>query len=106
MWKVHLRYLDNPTRLPGEEGNPLPSPDVSSNRLRGGLYTTLQVTSKDPFRYHPELRILSYSRGLIYDETKINTNPPVLWIQKDLYNTQILATFRISDLKPDPQVQR
>jgi hypothetical protein len=33
------------TRPPGEEGNPLHSPDVSSTRLRGGPDTTLQVTS-------------------------------------------------------------
>jgi hypothetical protein len=43
MWKVHL---DNLPRLPGEEGNPRHSPDVSSTRLRGELDTTLQVASK------------------------------------------------------------
>jgi hypothetical protein len=41
--KVHQ---DNLQRLPGEEGNPIHSPDVSSTPLRGGLDTTLQVTSK------------------------------------------------------------
>jgi hypothetical protein len=43
MWKVDL---DNLSRLPGQEGNPLHSPDVSSTRQRSGLDTTLQVTSK------------------------------------------------------------
>ncbi len=39
-WKAHL---ENQSRPPGEEGNPLHSPDVSSTRLRGALDTTLQV---------------------------------------------------------------
>ncbi len=44
MWKARL---DSLTRLLGEEGNPLHSPDVSSTRLRGGPDTTLLVTSKN-----------------------------------------------------------
>jgi hypothetical protein len=60
MWTVHL---DNLSRLLGEEGNPLHSPDVSSTRLRGGHDTTLQVTSKD-FTYilsNASLHCLSFS---------------------------------------------
>jgi hypothetical protein len=41
MWKARL---DNLSRLLGEEGNPLHSPDVSSTCLRGGLDTTLKVS--------------------------------------------------------------
>ncbi len=42
MWKARLDSLSRP---PGEEGNPLHSPDVSSTRLRGGSDTTPQVTT-------------------------------------------------------------
>jgi hypothetical protein len=46
--RIQKARLDNLSRLLGEEGNPLHSPDVSPTRLpvRGGLDTTLQVTSK------------------------------------------------------------
>ncbi len=54
MWKSRL---DSLTRLLGEEGNPLHSPDVSSTRLRGGPDTTLQVTSKGRFRFRLRFRL-------------------------------------------------
>ena len=46
MWKARL---DNLSRLLGEAGNPLHSPDVSSTRLHGGPDTTLQVSKLKKF---------------------------------------------------------